>query len=1702
MITNKDLSVVNLSATKKDFYQIWNELLDIAGKISNRWDPTSTNESDPGIVLLKVLTAVADKLNYNIDKNILEAFMPSAAQRESMMKLCAMMGYNMKYYRSAETKVTIAYRGVDSDGNTIDLPEDGLILPEFTNITDTDKKVNYVTKEQVTFRQDNSIDDTNVGLNAEVGVIEGQYVQCETDNNNLITVSDLDDNNRYYLPETMIAENGIFINSIDANNKAISWKQKDNLNSQRLGTRVYQFGYDSREGKPYIQFPDDVGQLMLAGLTIAYLRTSGVNGNISAGTLNTFTAPTDSLWDNYQDVDTLFEVSNTSAATNGANPESITQAYNAYKKTIGTFDTLITCRDYMNKIYNLLDEYDTPYVSNVLVTDIRSDLNRAYTLCTYNNYGILYEERPYKISKVETDTSDDSDVVGQDASEATDNGKEDVDTLNKAITQFDLILYPFKTYAADLKNNYDRSFTYSSANVNQINEAIEGTKAISHTIKNPGTKITYDNSLGHRPVIAAIKNYLKLDAKITTTVKVNAVDEANILQNIKTAIYSAFNMRQLDFGEEIPFESILEVIQKADSRIKNVALEEPALYTAFLDTAGDEYSATAAKTNNDATYDDVYAWLTVRNILAGRVALFNYYNEFKPELTQAPYTKEAADITINVKDENSNLSTFRKSDIPEKLYTTSSTISVVSPDGTETIEAVGELTEIKGLCQLSINKGKRAALTANEVVRFAAPSYKTSVTYPAYVNYYLHLADGSTSSSKPAVFAKMQLFTNYLYPSDDSNKAKEIVYKSLNNKSLDSPLTSNDMDILVDAGYFRERTEDVLNTIKKIKASKEFTDDEAKNAALRDKLKNKYLIIIKKETKNSTESFELLNLNTVTMSDDNTAKYTYYTLFNSYITFTSLLSSFLSSTGQALYIKGDDPKYMPGYLVDNLGYKYQKLEQAKFSEDNFLTKQEDKSILYLNEVTRSNDVIVDSGLGENATYDTIKANAEYKLKQGDYLCINYTKSSNSASTNENATSQTSEIINETYGTGTVICPNFDLVDSSKYHLTHSYSKTSGFTFDSNIASVPPEGMFTMGTNEQIAIREPAEISFGTKISGHVESLTPEPLYLYWTLNTAKPEFTEEQIFGEGSGPNIQSEYANIIKIFKNTPGFSEGSNDQQNNKIYRYSYTLGDGEYLYYTNSSKASLAYYGAGTEIVIYSNKQSNKHLWEDSSKNTNSISANEVLEKGLRAIPWQQFTFGSSQSEYNLLQLKEYRYIDLTAGDLISTDNDYTGTKDGNLILNNTYRHLSKAESAAIKYRIGGGEEQTLPDLDYSLNNGGTWSVRSYLALNVGPQVTQILQPDKDKLVLTYTGVTANNEKVEKIVAITPLNSMDPVSVRTSLPIQTDGIINFAKAKENLGNTKSKDSELFNEQIKALDNFKLETFVSTPIVAKSETASEGLEEKPISLISLSNGLTKFSTSALIEAADSDSSSEAAKRYYLEFNINLPESTDPEKTKYNGIMMFYYAPVEGDNNMTTANLPYFTFEKQAAGATKEGSTADEEDEETDLVIFNNLKTSTTRDTDQKDQKYSWWNDTDMVTDNRFKLRVGLNTVCITKSGKLRLHIANGMTTGIVVYSQLDIINRKETGLNPELGLTSRNAFNTVLNTIRGIDTDHNFFYNCPILPDLAISFGGSASDVQTLADSAAWYDPNNINNNFVISEIDSNYLDKGIKIANSSKL
>lgn len=754
MLTKNEITALSLSPTKKDFVQIWNELLEVAGKLSERWDPTSTNESDPGIVILKALTGIADKLNYNIDKNTLEAFMPTAAQEDSMRKLCDMLGYTMKYYRSAETTVNIKYYNAEPSEEETSVMASGVYIPKFTTITNSDQDISYFTTNQSPLL----ISSSNPNL-TEVPCMEGQIVKCESiGGTNVITISHISENNRFYLPETQIAENGVFVYNV--NNTAFEgtaladgteWLRVDNLNTQAHGTRVFKFGYDSYEGRPYLEFPDDYSELFNDGLSIYYTRTSGAVGNISSKTLTQISLPSTDDWSKVSAAS--FSVENIFSATSGANPETIKQAYNNFKKTIGTFETLVTCRDYMNKIYSMIDEgTGKNLVSNILVTDIRNDLNKAITICSCDDAGIFYKETPklvkktksmpietvvntkvtasaskpvyngntkswhlgstdgMKLAKTNFITSNSSAfeseadgvvlqsptsdcwVIKQNDTLFTTNLKAIVDTevnvnttvevdaTQPAIDHFDLVFYPFKSYSQiksnvkDIRAVYDTSFTYSDSKFTDISRRLEdaGIKNISHNIvlPSPGAKP------GEPGDILSINNYLRLSATIATNAKVSEVERLVIIDNIKIALANAFNMHELDFGDEIPFDSIVEVIENADARIRVASLNEPALYTTFsvLETSvtgtpevieyavasdwldADMASATgrlskienytdkngnigtrSVSTFNTKEAKQIYNRLAVRNVLAGRVPLFNYDDTFKASFSESAY---------------------------------------------------------------------------------------------------------------------------------------------------------------------------------------------------------------------------------------------------------------------------------------------------------------------------------------------------------------------------------------------------------------------------------------------------------------------------------------------------------------------------------------------------------------------------------------------------------------------------------------------------------------------------------------------------------------------------------------------------------------------------------------------------------------------------------------------------------------------------------------------------------------------------------------------------------------------------------------------------------------------------------------------------------------------------------------------------------
>lgn len=590
MITKADLNISNKSYTNKDFAAIYPEVLELCKKITERWDPETSNESDPGIVLLKLAAFIADKNNYNLDKNLLESFMPSATQESSMRRLCEMNGYNMSYYNSATTTIYFNYKG--------DLTKygegDSFTLPKYeTTVTDNLEESSVV----YTLIEDCTISYSNEWIGAKA--IEGSINLLTVGDSNIIQLSHLDANNRVYFPESMVSENSIFINDVASGNL---WECVDRLNTHVLGEKIYSFGYDSSQGLPYVEFPSDISTLIGKGLYIRYATTSGVNGNITAGGLSSLLTPTSAASNRYpngsttssnvfDDLTTNLTVNNPSAATNGSDPEDIDSAYSNYKKVIGTFDTLVTCRDYANYIYNLEDDSTFKnIVSNIQVADRRTDFNYSNNVTTYETgYG----------SYVYSNTSDDN------------------------VTPYDLCMYPLRSVdSTTTLDNYNLTFTPADMNDVEYNANLTAAKCLSHNIKRPTTQDVY-----------CFKNKYTLNMKLVTYDKLNDYQASLVINNVKQALYDNFNARELEFGEELSYDIIKKVIEGADDRISSVIFPEPTVTTYVMNSD-----------SNETLIDDASATinnLVAKNILNGTISLFDFNEHYALEIGQTQVVRNA-----------------------------------------------------------------------------------------------------------------------------------------------------------------------------------------------------------------------------------------------------------------------------------------------------------------------------------------------------------------------------------------------------------------------------------------------------------------------------------------------------------------------------------------------------------------------------------------------------------------------------------------------------------------------------------------------------------------------------------------------------------------------------------------------------------------------------------------------------------------------------------------------------------------------------------------------------------------------------------------------------------------------------------------------------------------------------------------------------
>lgn len=693
MITEKELQISNMSYTEKDFQSIYPALLTLAKQLTNRWDPASSNESDPGNVLLKLAAVVGDKTNYNIDKNVLECFMPSATQETSMRMLTEALGYNMKYYQSATVDLLFKY--------TDDLKGQTITLPKLTTVIANEDKTIYYTL----------VDDVKIALSnysITARAIEGSLSTLLVGNNEVIKMENLDDNHRLYFPESMVAQNGIFITNYGVAPNFEQWKLVDNLNVQSPLTTCYKFGFDSVRGLPYVEFPSDMAELIGAGILVSYIVTKGANGGVSMGALTTLTGYPDGTFDNLSE-DNLV-IYNASASTAGADKETIDEAYTSFKKIIGTFDTLVTTRDYANAIYNLTDAYGNPLVSNASVADRVDDFNYGLNVVSYDKEGQYIDFVP-----------------------------------NDNVTVSDLTLYPLQPYQGQNYNVYNPSYVYNESfkplKFEVTNTSDQTPPGESSTIYTDSEDVVTDlddlRCIAHSfrdmwgDEVCLFKTVASLDVQIFTYAKVNVIEQAEIKNNVLRALSNSFNARELDYGYEIPYDSILDVIYAADSRIKSVSLAEPLYEVQAVTPDTPEGEPVTVVT-------DVLAKVAAKNVLAGKLELFQYDDRFEWSFGQV------------------NIDTY------DRVQSISTSLAIALNNSDTTAP------------QLNYTLDK------NEVLQFIAPSVSTQLIYPAGVYYQFlpNLPEGVTELSVAAntnyVLKQGEQFN--IYYTDSAGNLQEAQY--------------------------------------------------------------------------------------------------------------------------------------------------------------------------------------------------------------------------------------------------------------------------------------------------------------------------------------------------------------------------------------------------------------------------------------------------------------------------------------------------------------------------------------------------------------------------------------------------------------------------------------------------------------------------------------------------------------------------------------------------------------------------------------------------------------------------------------------------------------------------------------------------------------------------------------------------------------
>ena len=367
------LDVSKMHNVSRDYVSIYRNLQEIVPELTTQW--SIEDESDPGVVLVKLMSMIGDMLSYNTDKAYLEAFPDTVTQRKNAYQIFKLIGYKMHWFRSAECECYF--------NNPATNQKDIIYIPRYSTIMSNDGTICYT----------NPTEDLNItlGIDGEsdprqqTTLIEGVPITPDIFADSVATFGD---NNtyifngntawhsvyKYNVTSDIITDNRIYFNSVNIEEKyitliddaGVTWSMVDNIDTaENINERIFEFDVDEFN-RPYIKLIDYWQDLNISKFKLFYILSSGNSGVVSEGILTNVSGDAYMLLNG---ANAYLEVFNKNSV-GGFNPDSPSIARKESAKYINTFDTLVTLDDFTK----FMKRYDI--VGNAISKDYTNDFNK------------------------------------------------------------------------------------------------------------------------------------------------------------------------------------------------------------------------------------------------------------------------------------------------------------------------------------------------------------------------------------------------------------------------------------------------------------------------------------------------------------------------------------------------------------------------------------------------------------------------------------------------------------------------------------------------------------------------------------------------------------------------------------------------------------------------------------------------------------------------------------------------------------------------------------------------------------------------------------------------------------------------------------------------------------------------------------------------------------------------------------------------------------------------------------------------------------------------------------------------------------------------------------------------------------------------------------------------------------------------------